>query len=383
MHHTSQGMYKKDILAKSINLEVFKATLGCLLIFFLLVIASRLVGYYEQAAAGSIDPSIIIPVIALRMPDFITLLIPLSFFLGVLITTSRLYGDNEIYAIFSGGKSLIDIIKYLLPQAFLFLILTASLSLNIAPYTKAMSKELMASKSFSEKIQSIRPNELTKIGKGNYIKAQSIQDGILEEVIFMSGDIGSAGIVFSSKLFFSDSKNNSNITFKDGIIYTDVINPNKQVITRFGEFDYDLGTSSGSSKNARLNKVYDFEEKSKDASFQWNLSIPLTIINLLFLGIFVGKSKPRQGRFSGIIPGLFIYMLYISLLVASRESIMTGGFLSSFGLWWVHALFLLLSLLYLSKYYFNLEFNVLSSSNILKRAIITALIFILLIWLLV
>ena len=44
------------------------------------------------------------------------LLIPLSFFLGVLITTSRLYGDNEIYAIFSEGKSLIDIIKYLLPQ---------------------------------------------------------------------------------------------------------------------------------------------------------------------------------------------------------------------------------------------------------------------------
>ena len=111
MHHTSQGMYKKDILAKSINLEVFKTTIGCLLIFFLLVIASRLVGYYEQAAVGSIDPAIIWQVIALRIPDFITLLIPLSFFLGVLITTSRLYGDNEVYAIFSSGKSLLDIIK--------------------------------------------------------------------------------------------------------------------------------------------------------------------------------------------------------------------------------------------------------------------------------
>ena len=118
--------------------------------------------------------------------------------------------------------------------------------------------------------------------------------------------------------------------------------------------------------------------------FFWILPfLILTIINLLFLGIFVGKSKPRQGRFSGIIPGLFIYMLYISLLVVSRESMMTGGFLSSFGLWWVHALFLLLSLLYLSKYYFNFEFDVLSSSSISKRAIITALIFILLIWLLV
>jgi lipopolysaccharide export system permease protein len=309
------------------------------------------------------------------------LLIPLSFFLGVLITTSRLYGDNEIYAIFSGGKSLIDIIKYLLPQAFLFLILTASLSLNIAPYTKAMSKELMASKSFSEKIQSIRPNELTEIGKGNYIKAQSIQDGVLEEVIFMSGDIGSAALVSSKKLLISDANSTTNITFKDGIIYTDVINPDQQVITRFGEFEYNLDLSSGSSKKARLNKVYDFEEKSKNASFQWNLSIPLTIINLLFLGIFVGKAKPRQGRFGGIVPGLFIYMLYISLLVASRESMMTGGFLSSLGLWWVHALFFLLSLLYLSKYYFNFEFNILSSNSISRKAIIAISLFILSIWL--
>ena len=137
MHHTSQGMYKKDILAKSINLEVFKTTIGCLLIFFLLVIASRLVGYYEQAAVGSIDPAIIWQVIALRIPDFITLLIPLSFFLGVLITTSRLYGDNEVYAIFSSGKSLLDIIKYLLPQALLFIVITGMLSLNVAPYIQA------------------------------------------------------------------------------------------------------------------------------------------------------------------------------------------------------------------------------------------------------
>ena len=35
-------------------------------IFFLLVIASRLVGYYEQATVGLIDPAIIWQVIALR-----------------------------------------------------------------------------------------------------------------------------------------------------------------------------------------------------------------------------------------------------------------------------------------------------------------------------
>ena len=154
------------------------------------------------------------------------------------------------------------------------------------------------------------------------------------------------------------------------------------MITQFGEFNYDLKNDLESDKKARLNKVYDFSNNSANASFQWNLSIPLTIINLLFLGIFIGKVKPRQGRFGGIVPGLFIYMLYISLLVVSRESMITGGLLSSFGLWWVHAFFFALAFLYFSKYYFNLDFNILSSNSISKKSIIAIFLFILSIWLL-
>lgn len=73
-------MYKKDILLKSLNTEVFKSTFGILLIFFLLVVGTRAVGYFEQASEGIINPNLIYKIIFLRIPDFITLLIPLSFF---------------------------------------------------------------------------------------------------------------------------------------------------------------------------------------------------------------------------------------------------------------------------------------------------------------
>ena len=105
MHHSSQGMYKKNILSKSLNMEVFRSSIGVLLIFFLLVVASRIVGYFEQAAEGNIDPGIILSVITLRFPDFITLLIPLSFFLGLLITIGRLNSEGEIHGYFSAGLS--------------------------------------------------------------------------------------------------------------------------------------------------------------------------------------------------------------------------------------------------------------------------------------
>jgi hypothetical protein len=52
MHHSSQGMYKKNILSKSLNMEVLKSSTSVLLIFFLLVVGSRVVGYFEEAAEG-------------------------------------------------------------------------------------------------------------------------------------------------------------------------------------------------------------------------------------------------------------------------------------------------------------------------------------------
>ena len=77
MHHSSQGMYKKNILSKSLNIEVFKSSFAVLSIFFLLVVGSRFVGYFEQAAEGNIDPALILSIIILRLPDFITLLLSL------------------------------------------------------------------------------------------------------------------------------------------------------------------------------------------------------------------------------------------------------------------------------------------------------------------
>ena len=41
MHQSSQGIYKKNILFKSLNAEVLKSTLGILTILFFLVIGSR------------------------------------------------------------------------------------------------------------------------------------------------------------------------------------------------------------------------------------------------------------------------------------------------------------------------------------------------------
>jgi hypothetical protein len=75
----------------------------------------------------------------------------------------------------------------------------------------------------------------------------------------------------------------------------------------------------------------------------------------------MGAVKPRQGRFSVILPGMLVYVMYLSLLIYGRELIADNP-TSGIGLWWVHILFCLFLISYIFKD--NISFNNTSAINI-------------------
>ncbi|MDB0063473.1 LptF/LptG family permease [Gammaproteobacteria bacterium] len=349
MHHSSQGMYKKNILSKSLNTEVLKTSSSILMILFLLVVGSRFVGYFEKAAEGLMDPSLIFSVIFLRFPDFITLLIPLSFFLGILISISRLYAEREIYGYISVGLSQLDLVKFLAPQAFIYFFITLILSLYVAPYTKALSQEIMSIDSFEEQIESMKPDKIYSFEDGRvFIYAKAINDGVLEDVkIFRTDDNGS-NLIMAEQLRVNKDNRQLELDFKSGVFYKGIFSGQRQVISSFEKFispvDRDIDRVSGLS----MAKIFDYSAESEKANLQWNISIPATLIILLFLGVYMGAVKPRQGRLSVILPGMFIYIAYLSLLILGRESLSSNPS-SGIGLWWIHLVFGLLAILYIFK----------------------------------
>ncbi|MDA7821340.1 LptF/LptG family permease [Gammaproteobacteria bacterium] len=342
-------MYKKNILSKSLNTEVLKTSSSILMILFLLVVGSRFVGYFEKAAEGLMDPSLIFSVIFLRFPDFITLLIPLSFFLGILISISRLYAEREIYGYISVGLSQLDLVKFLAPQAFIYFFITLILSLYVAPYTKALSQEIMSIDSFEEQIESMKPDKIYSFEDGRvFIYAKAINDGVLEDVkIFRTDDNGS-NLIMAEQLRVNKDNRQLELDFKSGVFYKGIFSDQRQVISSFEKFispvDRDIDRVSGLS----MAKIFDYSAESEKANLQWNISIPATLIILLFLGVYMGAVKPRQGRLSVILPGMLIYIAYLSLLILGRESLSSNPS-SGIGLWWIHLVFGLLAILYIFK----------------------------------
>tara|TARA_B100001029_G_C15051821_1_gene451323 strand:- start:1253 stop:2413 length:1161 start_codon:yes stop_codon:yes gene_type:complete len=342
MHQSSQGIYKTNILLRSLNVEVFKSTLGILAIFFFLVVGSRFVGYFEQAAEGTINPSLIYKIVLLRFPDFITLLIPLSFFLGLVITISRLYAEREIYGYFSVGLSRNDLIKFLIPQAVGFFLITLTLSIYIAPYTKELSRELISINSFEEQLESIKPKELISFNKeDNFIYADSKDGNSLKDLVLYMTNQNKSSLIIADELNYQDIGQSTILEFKEGSFYQDIFYDKTGVISNFGNLSIPAKNDLKAISGLSLSKLFDFSEESSTSEIYWNISIPITIFILLVIGVYLSKVNPRQGRFSVLLPAIFVYVLYLSLLILGRESYDSESTFSYFYIWFVHLIFII------------------------------------------
>ena len=381
MHHSSQGMYKKNILSKSLNMEVFRSSIGVLLIFFLLVVGSRIVGYFEQAAEGNIDPGIILSLITLRFPDFITLLIPLSFFLGLLITIGRLNSEGEIHGYFSAGLSKFNLIKFLLPQAFIYFFITLVLSLYIAPYTKNLSKDLLVIDSFEEQIDAIQSDEIVSLDDGGFLYVQTANEGLIKGVKLFQVDEDNSFIVISDELSTTEKDKTIQLNLKNGSFYGGLFSESSKIISNFNNFNFEIDKNMSQSNDLSLTKLFDYSSASDQATFQWNISIPITILILLLYGIYISSSKPREGKFSFMLPGMLIYVSYLSLLILGRELISDNPE-SIFNLWFIHGLFVLFLFLYVYREKIVLVSfaNLAIQENIYLRYLIGIMIFILFLW---
>ena len=85
------------------------------------------------------------------------------------------------------------------------------------------------------------------------------------------------------------------------------------------------------------------------AELQWRLSPAISVIILGLLAIPLSHSEPREGRGVRIVLGILIYLLYGNLLYLCRSWIIEGVLPTYIGMWWIHAIFLIVSFIWVRQ----------------------------------
>ena len=373
-------MYKKNILAIHLNSQIFKSFVAILIILTALIFSSRLVGYFEQAIDGTLNPDIIFTVMLLRLPDFLGLLIPFAFFLSLLLVVSELYNSNGIYAYFSAGVSRVKLIKHITPFFIVTLIACSLISIFLAPYGKALSKSLIAEQSYEDKLSMLQPQKLVNLDEtGSYLFFESYDGNRMTDVTFFVQDDASLAIIKAELLVISNQNENMILNFQNGYIYPNLNSSNK-INASFKKLTHSVEVLKASGNSLSLSKLLDYKNQSNFIQNQWNASVPLMLIALMLLGFVFGKESPRSGREGSLVTGVLIYIFYLSVLVGFRESYSDNLDVFYYFLWPVHLIFLTFAGL---LFWFDgrISFKNLSFNSRIRTIVIIFLIFLLLVWL--
>ena len=123
--------------------SIFSYTLSISLIFILLIVSSRTIQYLEQASRGEVNAEVVFTVVLLRLPEFLELILPLGFFLSVVLTIGRLRADSEFVIMEQAGLSALKTYYLLLIPATLISIILIYFSMVLSPGLDAKAKSLL------------------------------------------------------------------------------------------------------------------------------------------------------------------------------------------------------------------------------------------------
>ena len=84
---------------------------------------------------------------------------------------------------------------------------------------------------------------------------------------------------------------------------------------------------------------------SRMISIARRLGAPVMVLILTLLAMPLSKVNPRQGRFAKLLPAIFIYVAYLSLLLATMDAVGKGKIPGAIGMWPIHLAFLAIGLL--------------------------------------
>jgi lipopolysaccharide export system permease protein len=89
---------------------------------------------------------------------------------------------------------------------------------------------------------------------------------------------------------------------------------------------------------------YKYKDLGYVAEWQWRLSMPFSVIILVLLATPLARVKPRQGKFSRILPAALLYIFYANMLFVARDWVQNGVVPPALGMLSVHIPMLILAL---------------------------------------
>jgi lipopolysaccharide export system permease protein len=336
-------------------LTLLVAICGILLI---ITTVSQLSFYLSRVAQGLLAFHLLSKILLVNMPILLSLLLPFSFYLAILLAYSRLYADSEMTVLLASGLSQAKLVGYTFLLGILLTAVTGYLIIVAGPELVKKRGELTANGN-QFIIQSIVPCQFHVSSDGNqiiYVGSVSRDRNTLNDIFIgqyspPSGDSPASWEVSFSKTATQVMENNyPYLKAESGYAYSGNPGNLDYKVISYDAYEARLMAPKTTTKYHRLDGTSSLElfqgreDVMKLSELEWRISLTIQILILTLLAVPLSKVNPRQGKYAKFLPALAFYTLYAVLLSLARVLLENKHVPMSIGLWWVHGVMLLIAL---------------------------------------
>jgi lipopolysaccharide export system permease protein len=341
------------ILGRYILREVVTSCLVVMGVLLVILLANQVAAVLERAAASQFPQGVVFELIYLGMLQYLSVLLPFGLLVGIVLALGRVYHDSELAAAFACGVRPSTVYGLVIGFGVLLAVGLAALTLIVAPGATAQALTIRNAAVRAGQFAPLQPGTFRTFGGGSaVVYAEKVDaDGTLQNVFVERNEGPMVEVAIARRALHTAAADGSSQTIKllDGERLVGIPGSTQFRTSNYAELSIplrvppvsdvitDLDAQPTAALIASPNPKY-------QAQLQWRLSMPLMCIVLTVVAVPLARLKPRQGRYARVWLALLVCLVYYNLISFGQAWIAKGVLPAALGLWWTHAVVVLLTL---------------------------------------
>jgi lipopolysaccharide export system permease protein len=343
----AQGIDFLTILRRYIFRETLGAWLVVTVVLLAVLMSNQFARVLGEAATNRVPRDAVLQLMGLTTLNYLTILVPVAFLLGVMLALGRLYRDSEMAAMMACGVGYGTLYRAVLPLVAVVAAALAWLSLEAAPWALRQVEEIQFEVQRSATLGVLEAGRFITLGDPDTVLyAEQVSDeGVLGNLFVqrLRGERIEVILAERGERVFAADGVSQSFVLRNGRRYEGEPGRRDFRLIEFEEHGIPLPTVPERTAERRV-EARAMSELLADpagenlAEIHWRVGVPITLLVVAVLAVPLSRSPPRAGRFGKVGAGILIYLVYTNLLTAGRVALERGDVPAWLGLWWVHAL---------------------------------------------
>ncbi|MCC8367272.1 LPS export ABC transporter permease LptF [Xenorhabdus sp. PB61.4] len=343
------------IIIRYLVRETLKSQIAILFILLLIFFSQKLVEVLGAAVEGNIPANLVLSLLGLGVPEMAQLILPLSLFLGVLMTFSKLYTESEITVMHACGLGKSVLVKSALILALLTAMLAAANVIWFTPWSSKYQEQVLADAKANPSLAAIMEGQFKPSNDGNMVLYIGNVKGNNFENVFLAQlrptHNQRPSIVIADGGHMEALPNGNQVAvLHTGTRYEGTALLRDFRITDFNDYRAVIGhqnpdVDSGKVEQKSMTELWhSSNDKDARSELHWRLTLIASVLIMALMVVPLSAVNPRQGRVLSMLPAMLLYLIFFLLQSSLRSAGGKGKLDPMIWMWLVNGVYFALAL---------------------------------------